>query len=190
MEFEKKTSLHDHFLVKKALCAVRKAESGKKLRCPLSLHDLNFILTNLYQLRWPMYTQVLFRVMLSTSFHGFLRPGEMVKSHNSLKFKDLRMKKKAFRLKFRKFKHHRGEPVKVLVKGTGAHQCPRVLMFEYLQLRGNYSGNLFVHPDGSEVTYSWYSKLFKQVVKFFSLDSGRWHSNAHNLYIEVPVLSL
>ncbi|MCP4259607.1 MAG: hypothetical protein GY774_19160, partial [Planctomycetes bacterium] len=107
----------DHFLVKRALTGVKKADTGKKLRCPLSLSTLNFILGNLHQLRWPMYTQALFRAMLATSFHGFLRPGEMVDSHNALKFKDIQLKSSSFKLRFRKFKHHRGEPVKVKVKG-------------------------------------------------------------------------
>ncbi len=186
--------------------------------CPMSLSMLNFILGNLHQLRWPMYTQVMFRAMLARSFHGFLRSGEMIKSRNALKFKDIKLRSSSFMLHFRKFKHHRGELVKVKVKGMGAIQCPRVLMFEYLQLRGDYKGNLFCNADGSKVSYSAYSKLLRQVVEHFSLDPrlkphsarsgaatnaaimgvpedrikryGSWASNAHQVYIQVPVLSL
>ncbi len=93
----------DHFLVKRALLGVKKSSSHKSFRCPLTLPTLHFILQNVHKLDWPMYTVSLFKAMVAMSFHAFLRPGEMSKSRNSLKRKDIKLKSSGFCITFRKF---------------------------------------------------------------------------------------
>ncbi len=91
-----------------------------------------------------MFTVSLFKAMVSTSFHAFLRPGEMAKSRNSLKQKDIKLKSSGFCITFRKFKHHHGDPVKLKVKASSSDCCPVAILHSYAMLRGVGSGNLFL----------------------------------------------
>ncbi len=142
----------------------------------------------------------------------------MAKSHNALQIQDIKLKQSSYRLKFRSFKHHIGDPVKVKVKANGSKFCPIRLMNRFLVLRGSLPGQLFCWADGTPMTYALYSKLLKEVVSRFDLDPrikphsarigaatfaamqgvpeaqikrfGRWGSSSFRGYIRVPVVSL
>lgn len=91
-------------------------------------------------------------------------------------------------------------------------------MLQYLSVRGDKEGAIFIHEDGSPVSRSWFSAQLSSAIKLCGLNPsvykghsfrigaashvadrgmsdaqirilGRWKSNAFQKYIRVPSLS-
>ncbi|MCP3951025.1 MAG: tyrosine-type recombinase/integrase, partial [Desulfobacterales bacterium] len=188
------------------------------LRPPLTLSALHKMVSAVASFGWPVYTSVLIKAMLSTSFHAFLHPGEMTRSVNAISFQNTVISVSKFKLKLLSYKHSKGVPAVVKVKATDSPFCPVRALHRYIKLRGSAGGNLFCDVMGKPVSYQWYNKVFQSLVAVANLDPGlrphsarigaathaaaqgvpedkikrmgRWVSSAYGLYIRLPTISL
>ena len=87
--------------------------------------------------------RALYTAMFCLAFHAFLRIGEMtVQSANAtnpnlLQWKQLEIKDTSLTVTFIHFKHSKGKPLALTIKGTTSPQdCPLQIMKAYLSVRG------------------------------------------------------
>ncbi len=103
------------FEVKRCLMGMRKLKPPKKGRPPLTRNILIKMVNTVSVCNWGKYHKRLFTAMLLLSFHAFLRPGEMTDSVNAIKFKHMTLSSSSVKILFTKYKHSKGEPVKIKV---------------------------------------------------------------------------
>ena len=131
---------------------------------------------------------------------------------------NLTTKKDRLVLCFRSFKHSGQHWFRLHVLPTGTTSCPLRHMQAYLKLRGNQSGPLFQHVDGSPLKPYFVNRLLKLAIKSAGLHKtlsshsfrigaatwsakngysveqikamGRWRSSAFQKYIRVQSIVL
>ena len=205
-----------HFLVVKAVRGAKKQSPTLHSRAPLSFTTLTTIISAIPRLGYAAYWATTFTAMLSLSFHGFLRPGEITSSPNNLLLSNVTVSPAALSITFCHFKHHIGEPVTIQIKACHGTTCPVKWMQTYLLLRGLRPGALFCDLAGNPVSYSQYLQFFASFKAFLRLSDhitphsarigaathaatkgvpeglikqmGRWKSDAYSRYIRIPVL--
>ncbi|MCP3932784.1 MAG: hypothetical protein GY705_27240, partial [Bacteroidetes bacterium] len=204
------------FEVRRTLLGMKKKKPLKQERPALTKIALNTMIKKASVVGWSFYETSLIRAMILCSFHGFLRPGEMVNSVNALKLSNLKICEDYMIFSFRKYKHSKGLPAKIKIKRREHSSCPVKALENYLLLRGPHEGNIFCLPSGKPVSYTWYRKNFNTLVVFCRLNGnlqphsvrigaatyaadrgvaeerirrmGRWASSAYRVYIKTPVL--
>ena len=205
-----------HFLVSKAIMGVKKLAPTLHTRTPLTFNMLSAIIAALPRVGWSHYWATTFAAMLSLSFHGFLRPGEVTSSPHNLLFSNVTVSSSSLFITFHRFKHHIGEPVTIQTKACGGSTCPVRCLQAYLQLRGTVPGPLFCDVAGNPVSYGQYLQFFVDIKAYLQLPQsitphsarigaathaaakgvpeslikqlGRWKSDAYSRYIRIPVL--
>ncbi len=208
----------DHFLIRSTLTWMRKKKPQQDKRMPLLLNSLHKMIDGLGKVQLSTYNAMMTRAMLLVSFHAFLRPGEMTKSINSIKFEKVKVKSSSAKIRMLNFKHSKGRQARVRVKALGTDYCPVRALKRFMVLRGSYKGNLFCFQDRSPVPYLWYAKVFKDLVISAGLNLalkphsarigaathaaatgvpedkirrfGRWVSSAYRGYLRLSLLSL
>ena len=208
----------EHFLVRRNLSAMRKRRPQVDSRPPLTLPALHTMCRTAESMGWSKYNVKLFRAMLILSFHGFLRPGEMTNSVNSISFFNTTLSPSAVTLNLLSYKHSKGKPAVLRIRPTADEFCPLKSLAQYLLLRGSHKGNLFCDILGKPIPYSWYNSRFRAVTQAASLNPalrphsarigaatwaamqgvpedrikrmGRWVSSAYDRYLRLPAITL
>ena len=167
---------------------------------------------------WSYFNTTLFKAMLILSFHGFLRPGEMTNSVNSISFLNTTLSPSAVTLKLLSYKHSKGKPAVLKIKPTNDQFCPLKSLAQYLLVRGSHKGNLFCDSRGKPIPYLWYNTMFRAVTSSAKLNPalrphsarigaatwaamqgvpedrikrmGRWVSAAYGRYLRLPSITL
>ncbi len=111
----------------------------------------------------------MFQAMLTLSFHGFLRPGEMTESPNSILFENFHITDDKVLIIMLSYKHSKGKQVTLAIKATNSRFCPVATLSRYVKLRGSSCKHLFCDIFGNSVSYNKYSKQFGQVVSLCKL---------------------
>ena len=166
--------------------------------------------------------------MCSIAFFAFLRIGEItynspkdahvpLQVHQLSKLLDPSKQVVALKLMFGNFKHNHNQRPFSMILHRHNPCCPVQLLLEYLSLRGNQPGPLFLNSDNSPVSRTHFADLLSLSLKACGLDStrykghsfrigaasfaaergmsdaqiralGRWKSNAFLKYIRLPSL--
>ena len=121
----------------------------------------------------------------------------------------------ALKLTFRNFKHSNNQRPFSIILHSHNSCCPVLFLLDYLSLRGNRPGPLFLNSDNSPVSRTNFAELLSLSLKACGLDStcykghsfrigaasfaaergmsdaqiralGRWRSNAFLKYIRIP----
>ncbi len=202
-------------IIQKTAAAIRKARPSQDTRLPISVTQLQLICQAVKLMYISKFLRDMFIAAFLLSFYAFLLPGEVAKSHNSLKFKDVTIQQDTVSLKFRRFKHSKGRSHVINIFSPKSQVlCPIKALSKYVHRRGYNKGKLFVYQDGSPITYSHMKRVFQQATRKagicgkFSLHSfrigaathaaatgfsepairsmGRWHSSSARLYVRIP----
>ena len=111
--------------------------------------------------------------MFCLAFHAFLRIGEMtVQSANAtnpnlLQWKQLEIKDKSLTVTFIHFKHSKGKPLTLTIKGTTSPQdCPLQIVKAYLTMRGATAGPLFLYCPSVPVTRAKFNEQLRGALQF------------------------
>ena len=120
--------------------------------------------------------------MCTLAFHGLLRIGEMTASHNNLMRNCIQMETEFLILQFLKFKHSAGKISTHTIKAhPGTHHCPVSAMRNYLILRGNLPGPLFLSVNGSPILRRTFSNDLKFALKLGGLNDLRYTSHSFRI---------
>ena len=216
------------FFIIQILKGYGKIGSRLDSRLPITLPVLNRIIESSAQLTITHYQSLQLNAMCSIAFFAFLRIGEItytspkdahvpLQVHQLSKLLDPSKQVVALKLTFGNFKHNYNQrPFSVILHRHNSC-CPVQLLLEYLSLRGNRPGPLFLNSDNSPVSRTHFAELLSLSLKACGLDStrykghsfrigaasfaaergmsdaqiralGRWRSNAFLKYIRLPSL--
>ena len=206
------------FLVQKALTGAKKLAPSGDSRIPVSIPMLEQLMTQIHKTSMSPYAITMMKSMMSLSFYGFLRPGEITDSPNNLLLHQVQLNLDNIIITFNRFKHHVGPPVQIQISSHPGATCPVAALRQFLSMRGSGSGPLYSTFTGRPITYHTLSTWFKSLVLRCGFSShtnlhsfrigaatqayinqvpssqiqlmGRWNSTAYQKYIRIPKINL
>lgn len=193
---------------------IQKAPTIKLL--PITKHLNHALLSNMSN-TLPPYETILFSSVFSLSYFFCLRSSEVTSSNTSshtLSLDDICIDNSnlsKLTISFKSFKHSL-EPVSITYKSNGDKHCPLKYLVNFLSVRGNLPGPLFLLENKRPLTRNYYSTVIKQCISnlnqnparynthsfrigratdlalkgvpsSFIKSAGRWNSNAYEKYI-------
>ena len=209
------------FLIQKALSGLSRTSPPPKKLLPITKELLPSLVNALARLPLDNYNFTLFKALILISYYACLRVGEAVLSADSkhtLQFDQISFLPSplglTLRIKFNSFKHSSSPSVLDFPSLRDNPVCPVKALSDYLAIRPQSNGNLFIKSCGSPVTRAIFVDILKNSVKFIGLDpllfnshslrsgratdlalegyseaiikmAGRWHSSAYQQYIRV-----
>ena len=206
------------FIVQKALSGAKKLSPSGDSRIPISIPMLQQLMTQIHHTSMSPYAITMMKSMMSLSFYGFLRPGEITDSPNNLLLQQVQLNHDNIVITFTKFKHHVGPPVQIQISAHPGITCPVAALRQFISIRGMRSGPLYSTYTGRTVTYHTLSSWFKSLIIRCDLSPhtnlhsfrigattqafinnipsttiqqmGRWNSTPYMKYIRVPRINL
>ena len=171
------------FLVQKLLFACHKLSKQFDLRMPIDkpmlsrlLGALDFTVSGTFLRHFTVsgkHHRALYEAMFCLAFYAFLRIGEMtVQSANAtnpnlLQWKQLKSKDTSLTVTSIHFKHSKGKPLTLTIKGTTSPQdCPLQIMKAYLSVRGATAGPLFLYCPSVPVTCAKFNEQLRGALQF------------------------
>ena len=148
------------FLISKALTGVRKLSPTCDQRLPITIPILHRLMELCPVTCKSDFHILLLQAMMSVSFYGFLRPGEITKSPHNLQVDQVSVSQSKISILFKSFKHHTGRSVTVEIPKQQGFTCPVRALRAYLQSRGTSPGPLFCNPSHLPVSYAQYHDWF------------------------------
>lgn len=213
------------FLITKLLAGAKRLAPSQDKRLPVTLHMLHNFIQIIKRLYPAVYERRMYTAMLLLAFHAFLRIGEYttrggrqthVIQRDKIKFSVTRNKVSKVAITMLHYKHSRGEVTLVIEANDKRQYCPVNALARYISLEGPCIGPIFINQDGSTVSTSQFSTVFRQVVIDAKLDPkkykphglrigaatrahamnlsdsqiremGRWKSESFKRYIRIPM---
>ena len=217
------------FFIIQILKGYGKIGSRLDSRLPITLSVFNRIIESSAKLAISRYQRCQFQAMCLTAFFAFLRVGEItynsckdagvpLQVNHLTKLVDSSKRVVALKLTFRNFKHSYNQRPFSIILQRHTSCCPVRFLLDYLSLRGNRPGPLFLNSDNTPVSRTFFAELLSLSLKACGLDStrykghsfrigaasfaaergmsdaqiralGRWRSNAFLKYIRIPSLT-
>ena len=205
------------FLVQKALSGVKKLNPSVDTRLPITLSILELLIKNTGHVTPSHQESTMLKSMMSLSFFGLLRPGEVTDSINTLQLNSVKIFPDHLEITFLKHKHSTG-PVTIHVSKQQGLICPVQALKAYRVVRKGKPGPLFCYHTGQAIPYKHYQQWFGDLLSLnnikgcynlhsfriggatlaasrgFSVSQiqamGRWRSNAFIKYIRMPKVTL
>ena len=131
------------------------------------------------------YLVCLYKALLSTTYYGLFRIGEVTQSDHVIKAKDVQRGQNKNKLMFTLYtwKTHGEESCPQTVKiselktGKDKSLCPFAIFQDYIEQRETYSKNseqLFVFRDQSPVKPEHFRTFLKELIRFNHMDPSRY----------------
>ncbi|CAG2208848.1 unnamed protein product [Mytilus edulis] len=206
----------DSFIMDKVLKSVHKGRN-QDMRLPITSTILNQLVDALKQTISNKYDQLLFKAMFTLAYHALLRIGEMTVNNKNYNHvisvsQAVVLHKKAV-ITFMDFKHSNGKQFHLeIAKNKNDNICAVTALTNYLTLRNNTTGPLFLNSSGEAVSRQLFQHALNDALNFcglsrayykphsfrigFATDAsakglstetirtlGRWKSDAFKLYI-------
>ena len=177
------------FFINQMLKGYGKLGSRIDGRLPITLPILNRILSLGSELSLSDNELCLFRAMCSLAFYAFLRVGEMAVTNNNNPILSLDSVAKlvnadnyvvSLRVTFRNYKHSYNNPPFSLTIQRQSSFCPVQYMVEYLTIRGNAAGSLFM-LHGVPVNRAYFCNLLTIAIKHCGLDPARYKGHSFRI---------
>lgn len=177
------------FLVKKLISGARRLHPTADMRLPITVHILDDIVHAASMTSTTVYFKILFQAMFLFAFNAFARIGEITlstSSSNNLLLSDVKIEGGSHNSKihviFQRFKHNTNNTRHEIVFGHGPTRVSAALsLIQYLALRGNQPGSLFVRSDNSPITRSQFDKQLHACLAFCKLDSSRYKGHSFRI---------
>jgi len=216
------------FFIVQMLKGYGKLDSSLDCRLPITIQILHKILISASKFIASPYELCLFQAMCSLAFYAFLRVGEMTVGNkhasntnltlcNVTKLVNASNETVSLKVTFLTFKHSYNRTPFSLIITRQDTLCPVQLILDYLALRGNAPGALFI-KSGFPITRKYFCDLLALAIKQCGLNParykghsfrigaashaagrgmsdaqirvlGRWKSNAFLKYIRIPTMS-
>ena len=175
-----------HLLVVKALQGVQNLARTKSSLLPISKPLLHQILSVIPKCISIHYDRVMFHSIFLLTYYACLRVGEVVISanpQNTLHLNQLTRatidSQTAYSISFLHFKHsnHRTPTITLLPVADPAF-CPVHSLSEYIRIRGQTPGPLFLDNGLNPVTRSRVSTVLKTCLSFLNLPPARYNTHS------------
>lgn len=214
----------ENFITRKMLVGCRKINFRSDTRKPLLNNHIQLLCQAVKEMFAHVpYLKYLYMALILTAFNGFFRLGELLPATISsadkvVQITDLSSSSKSVRLKLRNHKTNKSDkPTLILMKPLQTN-CPVKALNNYLSMRGQSAGPLFLLANNSPLTLPSFREVFKLLLRLANLSPvhyklhsfrigactqailsgtpenevmrmGRWKSNAFKRYIRMPVVN-
>ena len=151
-------------------------------RLPITLPILHRIIEGASQLAISQLHCCQFQAMCAIAFYGFLRIGEI--TSNSLKNADVDTSQHVVALKivFGNFKDNYNQRPFSIVISRQASVCPVLLLLDYLAIRGNSPGPLFMNQGNSTVSRSFFTDLLNRSLRTCGLNPALYKGHSFRIW--------
>ena len=200
---------------KRALVGIKNLRPSGQGSLPIPIEMLDNMLLHAQIVLLDPYISCLFKAMLSLAFFALLRVGEFTFSKHNLLREDITNFSNSVSIRFKTFKYSQGRSFCHTVNVRERREvCPVHLLNNFLRLRGNEQGFLFIKADGRAPSRSEFLDWMRAVMiacgynfsgfnthslragmathmalQGFSGEqiklAGRWSSDAYKKYIRV-----
>jgi len=156
------------------------AKQPSLIRLPITFEILRSLVDIVDVAFSKTYDSLLFKAMFVLAYHACLRAGELSYSSNgshTLSLGQLRKSSKGYTITFNSFKHSRYPVTCSLKKSTALKYCPVLALDNYLLLRGQNSGFLFLSSCNSVITRRQFCSALKSC-----LDKAGYNSSSYNTH--------
>lgn len=207
--------------------STHKATHSNDKHLPITLPILNSLLSSLPRVVDTSFEITLYKAMFLLAFYALLHIGEMATTRfgkaNILQFHNIEILQtnsqvSGIRIHSQHHKHAKSVPAPLEIQSQETTNCPVQALLNYIQLRGNMAGPLFLAESKSPISAAQFTAVLCNCVNTIGLDIkrytphsfriggtsfahennvneiqlrrlGRWHSTAYLRYIRSPVLS-
>ena len=177
------------FFIIQILKGYGKIGSRLDSRLPITLPILQRIVMSAIQLSDSHYNICQFRAMCSLAFFALLRVTEITASASGhtlyinqlTKLVNHKQKIVALKVAFFNSKHSYNQRPFSLEISRQNFFCPVQLILEFLHLRGNKPGPLFIMRDGCPVSRSVFSEKLSICIKYCGLDPSRYKGHSFRI---------
>ena len=151
-------------------------------RLPITLPILHRIIEGASQLAISQLHCCQFQAMCAIAFYGFLLIGEI--TSNSLKNADVDTSQHVVALKivFGNFKHNYNQRPFSIVISRQASVCPVLLLLDYLAIRRNSPGPLFMNQGNSTVSRSFFTDLLNRSLRTCGLNPALYKGHSFRIW--------
>jgi hypothetical protein len=169
------------------------AKNGARLdsRLPITLPILQSLLNVAPSIAGSTYQVCQFKAMCSLAIYAFLRIGELTATkkacpqplqlHQIAHVRDSQHNVIGINLTFVYFKHNYNQRPFTLLINRQATCCPIALLLEYIALRGNRAGPLFITQAGGPVTREGFATQLSQAIRCCGLNPDRYKSHSFRI---------
>ncbi len=178
----------DNFLVKKLREGCRRENKVEDTRCPITLPILMRLVHVLHGVCYNDYEAVMFKNAFLLAYFGFLRVGEFSKTPNValsrlLAVSDIQMGQGKMEVKIRFSKADQGGRGEIITIGKHESKevCPVGAMQQYLTMRPQGEGPLFIHLQGEPLTAAQFSSVLKKGIQTIGLDPENFSSHSFRI---------
>ena len=213
------------FTIKKLILGAKRISPTQDQRLPVTLHILHTFVRVIDRLFSSPFEMRLYSAMILVAFHAFLRVGEYTtkgdnQSHTiqreNIKFSAQNGKLRGMTITLFHYKHSKGQVTLDFKVGAKAKFCPVQALARHISSTGPRTGPIFINQDGSPVSSSQFSSIFKFIVLGAKMDPksfkphglrigaatwahslnlsdsqiremGRWKSESFKRYIRIPM---
>jgi hypothetical protein len=137
-----------HPVVKRLLQGARALRSSGDTRLPITRAVLVSVIDVANNIFSDSLQRTCFKAMCALAFHLLLRVGEFTASPHNLQFSNVRCEHDQVEIIFPHYKHSHTQSRHTLVASPDILHCPVQLLAQYLAVRGQASGPLFVSAQG------------------------------------------
>lgn len=183
----------NNFIVKRCLAGVKKVESvlppstTPLSRKPISKLILHKLVDHIQVSEPDHYLKCMFTCLFLLTYYLCLRAGEIVQSKNTdhLLTIDQVVKCKnslptSFLFNFRSFKHSK-EPCCIKLNSMGGEFCPVQALVQFLSIRSNAKGPLFIDQIGKTVTRHKFANVLKSAVSSIGLSPNLYNTHCFRI---------
>ena len=173
LNFYNKASLYQdvssHFLLRKFISGLSKISPSLDTRVPIMPSVLSTLFTAIPRSVRGLYLITIYRTMITLSFFGLLRPGEVTDSPNNIQYHNVQVYPSKVGVTFDTFKHYTGPPMVIEISSRSSTICPVKAATLFLTIRGSSPGPFFCDPEGFPISYHRYNAMFSLIQQSPSL---------------------
>ena len=167
-------------LLSMVLKGANRSDGRADVRLPILFDLLKDMCRALQFTTLSLYDYCMYKALLALGFFGLFRPGELMLSQHAILIENVFLLPNAVRVVLLTSKSSRKfpQPVDVPIQESC---CPKAMLWQFLQIRPPSRGQLYIHQDGSPVTYNNLVQIFKGLCAFLNLPPGQF--TPHSLHI-------
>ena len=173
------------FIVNKALKGIsRISQNTRPPLLPITKTKLNKILKSIPFSTNNKYKKAMYRALYLLSYHACLRAGKVVHSNkttHTIQIDQIEAKKQGYHITLKTYKHSNGKPTILKLTPTTDKHCPVKSLREYVTLRGNRSGPLFIKSNKKPLTRTEFSNSLKDCLELAGLPSERFNTHSFRI---------
>jgi len=173
------------FIVKKCMEGSKRLSMKKTMvRLPISFDILKRLVETTERAFKSTYDILLYKAMFLLAYHACLRAGELSYStdgSHTLSLEQIRETSKGYNITFNSFKHSRN-PVKCSLRfGKVPDYCPVLALNNYLLVRGQSTGFLFLSSSHVVITRKMFCSALKLCLGKAGYDSSRYNTHSFRI---------